>query len=164
MKLAAELQLSGKIVVDRLESYSSPSIVKTVYMYLLRRKSCTRVGLNFFIILLCQVKFKILDEKNTRHVYLLGKNINKPLVHFYQPLKFSSSNLSHTFAAIWVYWEFSPLLFRDRNQCSQIGKEEPKNICYFVFCIYSSKFRIEQDILKMSFLSIHAPMVEQIGL
>ena len=55
-----------------------PHVVKTVY--LLRRKSCARFGLNFFIFLLCQVK--IPDEKNTRHIYLLGKNINKHLVHF----------------------------------------------------------------------------------
>ena len=56
-----------------------PPIGKTVY--LLHRKSCARFGLNFSIFLLCQVK--IPDEKNTRHVYLLGKNINKPLVYFY---------------------------------------------------------------------------------
>ena len=47
---------------------------------------------------------KIPDEKNSKHVYLLVKNINKPLVHFDKPLsawnspanvvdKFSSSNL-----------------------------------------------------------------------
>ena len=54
-------------------------IVKTVY--LLRTKSCARFGLNFSIFLLCQVK--IPDEKNSKHVHLLGKNINKPLVHFY---------------------------------------------------------------------------------
>ena len=59
-----------------------PPLVKTVY--LLRRKSGARFGLNFFIFLLCQVK--IPDAKNTRHVYLVGKNINKPLLHFYKPL------------------------------------------------------------------------------
>ena len=59
-----------------------PPIVKIVY--LLRTKSCARFGLNFSICLLCQVK--IPDEINTRHVYLLGKNTNKPLVHFYWPL------------------------------------------------------------------------------
>ena len=57
-----------------------PLIVKTVY--LLRRKSCAWFnGLNFSIFLLCRVKTS--DEKNTKHVYLLGKNINKSLVHFY---------------------------------------------------------------------------------
>ena len=56
-----------------------PPIVKTVY--LLRTKSCARFGRNFSIFLLCQVK--IPDEGDSRHVYLLGKNINKPLVHFY---------------------------------------------------------------------------------
>ena len=77
-----------------------PPTVKTVY--LLCTKSCARFGLNFSIFLLCQVK--IPDEKNSIHVYLLGKNIIKPLVHFDQPLqafnspgnvvdKFSSSNL-----------------------------------------------------------------------
>ena len=55
-----------------------PHVVKTVY--LLRRISCARFGLNFSIFLLCQVKIQ--DEKNTRHVYLFGKNINKHLVHF----------------------------------------------------------------------------------
>ena len=59
-----------------------PTIVKTEY--LLRRKSFARFGLNFSIFLLCQIK--IPDEKNTKHVYLLGKNINKPLAHFYKPL------------------------------------------------------------------------------
>ena len=54
-----------------------PPIVKTVH--LLSTKSCARFGLNFSIILLCQVK--IPDEKNSMHVYLMGKNINKPLVH-----------------------------------------------------------------------------------
>ena len=39
---------------------------------------------NFSIFLLRQVK--IPDEKNTRHVYLLGKDINKPLVHFSEQL------------------------------------------------------------------------------
>ena len=79
-----------------------PPIVKTVY--LLRTKSCARFGLNFSIFLPCQVK--IPDEKHTRHLYLLGKNINKPQVHFYEPLsaknspenvvdKFSSSNFSN---------------------------------------------------------------------
>ena len=34
--------------------------------YLLRRKSCARFGLNFFLLWLCQVQ--IPDEKNTRHV------------------------------------------------------------------------------------------------
>ena len=38
----------------------------------------------FSIFLLCQIK--IPDEQNTRCVYVLGKNINKPLVHSYQPL------------------------------------------------------------------------------
>ena len=56
-----------------------PHIVKTVNI--LRTKSCARFGLNFSIFLLCQVK--IPDEKNTRHVYLLEKYINEPLVHFY---------------------------------------------------------------------------------
>ena len=56
-----------------------PPIVKTVY--LLRTKNCARFGLNFSIFLLCQVK--IPDEINTRHVYLWGKNINRPLDHFY---------------------------------------------------------------------------------
>ena len=56
-----------------------PPIEKNVY--LLRRKGCARFRLNFSILLHCQVK--IPDEKNTRHVYLLGRNINKPLVHFY---------------------------------------------------------------------------------
>ena len=46
-----------------------PPIVKTVY--LLCTKSCARFGHNFSIFLLCQVK--IPDEKNTRHVNLLGK-------------------------------------------------------------------------------------------
>ena len=59
-----------------------PPIVKTEY--LLRRKRCARFGLNFSIFLLCQVK--IPDEKNTKHDYLLGKNTNKPLVHFDKPL------------------------------------------------------------------------------
>ena len=53
-------------------------------LHLLRRKSCARFRLNFDIFLLCQVE--IPDEKNTRNVYLFGKNINKPLVHFYLPL------------------------------------------------------------------------------
>ena len=35
-----------------------------------------------FLFLLCQEK--IPDEKNTRDLYLLGKNINKPLVCFYR--------------------------------------------------------------------------------
>ena len=68
------------VLTDRRATVSP--IVKTVY--LLRTKSCERFGLNFSIILLCQVK--IPDEKNSKHVYLLVKNINKPLVHFYQPL------------------------------------------------------------------------------
>ena len=46
-----------------------PPIVKTVYF--LCRKSSTQFGLNFSVFLLCKVK--ILDEKNTRHVYLLGE-------------------------------------------------------------------------------------------
>ena len=46
-----------------------PPIVKTVY--LLCTKSCARFGLNFSIILLCQVK--IPDEQNSIHVYLFGK-------------------------------------------------------------------------------------------
>ena len=50
-------------------------IVKIVY--LLRRKSCARFGLNFSICLLCQVKTS--DEKNTRHVYLLRKYLNNIL-------------------------------------------------------------------------------------
>ena len=72
--------------------------VRTVY--LLRRKCCARFGFNFSIILLCQVK--ILDEKNTRHVYLLGKKYKQtscsPVLTTVR-LKFSSSYLSHTFAA-----------------------------------------------------------------
>ena len=56
-----------------------PPTVKTVYLLL--TKSCAQCGLNFSIFLLCQVK--IPDEKKNWHVYLLGKNINKPLVHFY---------------------------------------------------------------------------------
>ena len=58
-----------------------PPIVKTVYIS--HRKSCAQFGLNFSIFLLCQMK--IPDEKNTRHVFLLGKNIYKvykPLVYF----------------------------------------------------------------------------------
>ena len=76
-----------------------PPIVKTVY--LLRRKSCTRFGLDFSIFLLCHVKTS--DEKSTRHVYLLGKNINKSsssLSLVTVGLKFSSLNLLPTFAAI----------------------------------------------------------------
>ena len=46
-----------------------PIIVKNVYLLL--TKSCTWLGLNFSIFLLCQVK--IPDEKNNRHVYPLGK-------------------------------------------------------------------------------------------
>ena len=55
-------------------------IIKTVY--LLRRKGCARFGRNFSRFLLCQVKTQD-EKKNTRHVYPLGENINKPLVHFY---------------------------------------------------------------------------------
>ena len=72
-----------------------PPIVKNVY--LLRTKSCAWFGLNFSIFLLCQVK--IPDEKNTRHLYLLGKNINKPLVHFIshcRPEILERENLSTT--------------------------------------------------------------------
>ena len=54
-----------------------PPIVKT--LYLLRRKSCARFGLDFSRYLLCQVKNP--DEINTRHVYLLEKNKNKPQIH-----------------------------------------------------------------------------------
>ena len=70
--------LRKKILLTDRRATVQP-IVKTVY--LLRTKSCAQFGLNFSIFLLCQVK--IPDEINTRHVYLLGKNINKPLDHFY---------------------------------------------------------------------------------
>ena len=76
-----------------------PPIVKTVY--LLRNKSCAWFGLNFSIFLLCQVK--IPDEKNTRYVYLLGKNIKKTSSSHLLAIvgmKFSSSNLLPTFAAM----------------------------------------------------------------
>ena len=73
-----------------------PPIVKTVY--LLRRKSCAWFGLNFYKCLLCQVK--IPDEKNTRHVYLWGKHVNIPLVHFYQPL--SAWNSPAWIYRLWV--------------------------------------------------------------
>ena len=52
-----------------------PPIVKTEYLF--RRKNCSLFRLNFV---------KTSDEKNTRNVYLLGKNIYKPLVHLYKPL------------------------------------------------------------------------------
>ena len=78
---------------------SLPLKAKTVY--LLRRKSFTWFGLNFSIFSSCQVE--IPDEKAHRHVYLLGKNINKPLVLFLLAtvgLKFSSSNLSPKLTSI----------------------------------------------------------------
>ena len=51
--IAAELKLSGKLFVDRPESCSATH-VKTVY--LLRRKSCARFGLNFSIFFIYPVK------------------------------------------------------------------------------------------------------------
>ena len=56
-----------------------PPIVKTVYYC--AEKVAHGLDLNFSIFLLCQVKIQ--DEINSKHVYLFGKNINKPLVHFY---------------------------------------------------------------------------------
>ena len=53
-------------------------MVKSVY--LLRTKRCARFGLNFSKFLLSQVK--IPDEKYFKHIYLLEKNINKPLDYF----------------------------------------------------------------------------------
>ena len=53
-----------------------PPIVKTVYY---AEKAAHGLDFNFSIFLLFQVK--IPDEKNTRHVYLLGENMN--IVHFY---------------------------------------------------------------------------------
>ena len=64
----------------QIGSYSATHS-KNVYLFnLLHRKSCARFGLNFSIFLLCEnPRWK----KNPVHVNLLGKNINKPLVHFY---------------------------------------------------------------------------------
>ena len=56
-----------------------PPVVKTAY--LLHRKSCARFGFNFSLVLLRQVINS--DEKDTRHVYLLEKYMNKSLVNFY---------------------------------------------------------------------------------
>ena len=58
------------VVVDRPESYSATHSKNFIFKF----------GLHFSIFSLCQVK--IPDEKNATHVYLLGKNVNKPLVHF----------------------------------------------------------------------------------
>ena len=73
--LTAELKLSRNFFVDRPESYSATHSKNCIFI--------ARFALNFSIFLLCQLK--IPDKKNTslRHVYLLGKNINKPLVRFY---------------------------------------------------------------------------------
>ena len=66
INLAAELWLYGFfLLTDRRATV--PLIVKTVY--LLHRKSCARLGLNFSIFLLCQVKTSD-EKKNILHVYL----------------------------------------------------------------------------------------------
>ena len=131
-----KLQVYGSPIIkswdgDRRDAV--PSIVKNVY--LLRRKSCARFGLDFSLYLLCQVKNP--HETNTRHVYLFKKNIVKPQIAFIgscRPenlyLEFISYNHCH-FGCIGnsVHYQFG-IWFSIR-----IGKNEHRTDIFF-FSVY----------------------------
>ena len=106
-----------------------PSIVKSVY--LLRTKSCARFGLDFSILLLCQVENP--DKINTRNVYLLVKNIKE------------TSDLLTFTAILGLLAIQSPIYSRFSNH---IGKKEHRIDIIIFSSIYSSIFKIDRTLYK----------------
>ena len=96
-----------------------------------------KVAHGFSIFLLCQVK--IPDKKNTTCLSF-GKNINKPLVHFYRPLSAwnSPANLEDKFSSS---TNFFPESYR--SAANSLGKGMP---------LHSNKF--ESDALFKKVLNI----------
>ena len=75
MYISAHRRISCRTVA--LRRFSATHSKNCIFI---AQKKLRRVSTSFYFYF---VREKIPDVKNTRHVYLLGKNINNCLVHFY---------------------------------------------------------------------------------